>query len=401
MKKSLMRIVAVILSIGMLTMVCAIPMSVSASGNPLKFGNDGKFKIVIFSDVQDQFPVHQRVINIMRQAIARENPDFVVFLGDITEQNIKDPEVDYRRTVEQIFAPVVEAGIPYGIVFGNHDDQCGVSNAEQAKIYAESPLYGGGDFRDPDDRGTYRIPLYGSNGHAFDVYLIDSNGQESATGAYLPVKEEQLAWFKAERTKTAAEDDRSVPALVFQHIPVPEYYDVLRRVEKGTKGAVEAFYKHAGEYYVLPDEAIRRGDFMLESPAAPDENTGELDALTEKGDVLGVWVGHDHINSFSIEHRGLLLGYTRGCGFHTYGPGGKRGVRVFKIPEDDPRRFETYTVTMDELCSYRPAKPLTEFVMTHAPSSPRQVLKYLPQGILLTGAATALSIGAALVKKKK
>ena len=188
---------------------------------------------------------------------------------------------------------------------------------------------------------------------------------------------------------------------MFQHIPLPEYYDVLRRVEKGTKGAVEAFYNHEGEYYVLPEEAVRRGDSMLESPAAPDKNTGELDALTEKGDVLGVWVGHDHINSFSIEHRGLLLGYTQGCGFNTYGPGAKRGVRVFTIPADDPHKFETYTVTMEQLCDYKPAKPVTEFVMTHVPSSPRQVLKYLPGSLIVTGAATALSIGAALLKKKK
>ena len=188
---------------------------------------------------------------------------------------------------------------------------------------------------------------------------------------------------------------------MFQHIPLPEYYDALVRVEKGTKGAVEAFYSHSGEYYVLPQEALARGDFMLESPAAPDENTGELDALTEKGDVLGIYVGHDHINSFSIRHRGIMLGYTQGCGFHTYGAGSKRGVRVFTLTEHDLSSFETYTVTMEDLCSYKPAKPLTEFIYTHTPSSPRQVLKYLPHGLIATGAATALSIGAALVKKRK
>ena len=188
---------------------------------------------------------------------------------------------------------------------------------------------------------------------------------------------------------------------MFQHIPLPEYYDALVRVEKGTKGAVEAFYGHSGEYYILPDEATARGDFMHESPAAPDESTGELDALLEKGDVLGIYVGHDHINSFSLQHRGITLGYTQGCGFHTYGPGSKRGVRIFTLDENDLSTFETRTVTMEDLCDYKPAKPLTEFIYTHTPSSPRQVLKYLPHGLIATGAATALSIGAALVKKKK
>ena len=109
MKKSSRRILAVILAVGMLASLFTLPMAVSANGEPLKFGSDGKFKIVIFSDVQDQFPVYQRVINIMRQAITREEPDLVVFLGDNTEQNIKDPEDDLRRTLNRILSPVVEA----------------------------------------------------------------------------------------------------------------------------------------------------------------------------------------------------------------------------------------------------------------------------------------------------
>ena len=89
MKKYFRCILAIVLSICTFATFCAVPATVSAESDSLKFRNDHKFKIVIFSDVQDQFPVHQRVINIMKQAIARENPDLIVYLGDITEQNIK------------------------------------------------------------------------------------------------------------------------------------------------------------------------------------------------------------------------------------------------------------------------------------------------------------------------
>ena len=191
-----------------------------------------------------------------------------------------------------------------GITFGNHDDNCGVSNARQMAIYASHKGFVGGCPRSPEDPGTFSLQLQDSRGKRdiFNLYVIDSGGKGD-DGVYQPVTKERIDWFRQERERLFALNGAYLPSIVFQHIPLPEYYDVLRRVEKGTKGAVEAFYNHEGEYYVLPEEAIRRGDFMLESPAAPDKNTGELDALTEKGDVLGVWVGHDHINSFSIEFR--------------------------------------------------------------------------------------------------
>ena len=51
---------AMILSLCILATVGEFPVTVSAAGNDLKFDANGDFKIVIFSDVQDQFPVHQR-----------------------------------------------------------------------------------------------------------------------------------------------------------------------------------------------------------------------------------------------------------------------------------------------------------------------------------------------------
>jgi len=124
MKKVLKKLLATTLSLSMLLTCFTVPMKAEAAEKePLKFGSDGKFKIVIFSDTQDQYPVHAALTNRMRLAMDRENPDFVVFTGDQTEMNTKDPEVDFRRTIEQILDPVVDAGVPYAFVYGNHDTQ--------------------------------------------------------------------------------------------------------------------------------------------------------------------------------------------------------------------------------------------------------------------------------------
>ncbi len=373
---------------------------------PLRFQN-GSFKLMQISDVQELARVNPDSIKLLTLALEREKPDLAVFTGDQVygihpSFRLGDTRQKIAATIRAILAPLEAAGVPFAVTFGNHDCQCGIPNAEQAAIYAQSPYYVGGEFRSDDDKGTCRIPLFGENGHVFDLYLIDSNGQTNATGGYLPVAQEQLDWFQAKRAKTAQEDGRPVPAIVFQHIPVPEYYDVLRRVPKGTKGAVEAFRTHKNEFYALPEAVAAAGGFLLESPATPDDNAGEFDVLKADGNVLALSVGHDHYNSFVAEKDGVRLMYTQGCGFNVYGPKRKRGMRIITLKEDDLSRFDTHTVTFDELTDDRVSKPLTELILTHIPSSIEQVKKWIPPAAACAAAAgAAMAFGAAKIAKRK
>ena len=361
---------------------------------PLHF-TDGRFKLMQISDIQELARINPDSIKLLTLALEREKPDLAVFTGDQVygihpSFRLGDTREKITATIKVILAPLEKAGVPFAVTFGNHDDQCGISNTEQAAIYAESPLYVGGFYRADDDKGTCRIPLFADNGHVFDLYLIDSNGQTDAAGGYLPVDRAQLDWFREERAETAEEDGSPVPAIVFQHIPVPEYYDVLRRVPKGTKGAVEAFRTHKNEFYTLPEEIAAAGGFLRESPATPDDNSGEFDVLKADGNVLALSVGHDHYNSFVAEKDGVKLMYTQGCGFNVYGPGRQRGMRIITLREEDLSRFDTYTVTFDDLTGDPVRHPIQEFVLTHIPSSIEQVKKWIP----LAAAGGALAVGA-------
>ena len=359
------------------------------------------------SDVQELAKVNPDSLKLLTLALEKEKPDLAIFTGDQVyglhpSFRLGDTRKKITATLKAILAPLEAAGIPFAVTFGNHDCQCGISNAEQAEIYAQSPCYVGGGFRTDDDKGTYRVPLFADTGHVFDLYLIDSNGQTNAAGGYLPVAQEQLDWFRAERAKTAQEDGRPAPAIVFQHIPVPEYYDVLQRVRRGTKGAVEAFRTHKNEFYALPEAVAAEGGFLGEAPATPDDNAGEFDVLQADGHVLALSVGHDHYNSFVTEKDGVRLMYTQGCGFNVYGPGRQRGMRIITLNERDLTRFDTYTVTFGDLTKDRVSKPLTEFVLTHIPSSIEQVKKWIPPAAAVaTVAGAAMVFGAAKVVKRK
>lgn len=342
----------------------------------LKFNADGKFRIMQIADVQEGARVSPDTLRLMRLALKKEKPDLAVFTGDQLYGvhptfYVGDKEKNAVNTIKSIIAPLEEASVPFAVTFGNHDSQVGLTNSQQAEIYNESPMCIHGEYAAGDDKGTFRLPLFDGEEHIFDVYLIDSNGQ-TLSGEYLPVSETQLRWFREERER-ARENGEFTKGIVFQHIPVPEFYDVLQQVKFGTKGAVEAFRNYKGKFYVLPEEIRNTGGFMGESPAVPDKNSGEFSVLREKGNILALAAGHDHINSFVAEKDGIKLIYTQCAGFNVYGPKLKRGVRIFELDKNDLSSFNTYTVTYEELTDERLSAPVKEFILTHIPTSMEQV----------------------------
>lgn len=138
---------------------------------------------------------------------------------------------------------------------------------------------------------------------------------------------------------------------------------------------------------------------MGESPAAPYENSGQIDAFLEKGEMLGLYVGHDHINSFVANYKGIDLGYTQGAGFNVYGPGYKRGVRIFNIEESG--KYETTTVTFGELCGKEVDNKAKFALYSYAPTSVSQVTTAVKEFAIVVGAVAGTIGMLKAIKKKK
>lgn len=344
----------------------------------LRFNSDHKFKIMQIADTQEIPAVSPDTLSLINNALDREKPDLVIFTGDqikgYSKKFKKDPVI-IESTIDILVEPIAKRNIPFMVTYGNHDAQCGVDNRGQYKFYAKYDNFISGDLRNSDDVGTADIQIYSSTEDkpVFELYIIDSHGKAKDGAGYAPVDKKQIEWYVSRREQLKAENGDYLPSLVFQHIPVPEFFDVIKKVPKGTKGAVPAYGEHENEYFVLNDETIAEGGFMLESPASPDVNTGEFEAMSEKGDVLGIYVGHDHNNSFVVKYKGVDLGYTQGAGFNVYGPGENRGVRIFELGETAPREYKTHTATFKELCGTKIKTPVKEFIYKHAPTSPRAV----------------------------
>ena len=71
----------------------------------------------------------------------------------------------------------------------------------------------------------------------------------------------------------------------------------------------------------------------------PASNSGMFESMLDKGDILGVFVGHDHNNDYLIDANGkILLAYGRKSGYNSaYDEVLPRGARIITVYKDEPR----------------------------------------------------------------
>lgn len=288
----------------------------------------------MIADTQEGNKVSSDTMNLINTALERTQPDMVVYSGDQIwgKKNFKGNKNEVKRVLEELTAPVSERNIPFAICFGNHDRQVGVSNEEQFEIYKTLKCFVGESAPNIDGVGNQCIEIVDGDEIKYLLYLIDSNSNLKL--GYDNVHENQIQWYRDTRDSYEEKLGHLVPSVVIQHIPVCEVFELLNQVKKSVKGSVRGFRTHDAEYFVLNRDKVGKNDFMKESPADPQVNSGEFDALKEKGEVKGLYFGHDHNNSFHGDIDGIDVGYTQGAGFNVYGPGLDRGVRVIDLGTD-------------------------------------------------------------------
>ena len=321
----------------------------------LKFNGSGSFTIMQITDVHGIYKPTPDTDKLLNAVLDKVKPDLVVFTGD----QIKGYGLSYmtgdrlekvKKAIANIAEPVNSRKIPFIATFGNHDPQVGIPLDKQLEIFKSYEYYVPSETEYIFDAGTASVPIMSADGtrQIFNIYLIDSRSSAEG-GGYAPVDKEQIEWYKSVREKLKENSGEYIPSFVFQHIPVHEMYELFDRVDKKAAGAVRAFRTHKGEFYILKKEFSEKGGVFLEPPSIPDVNTGEFEAMSEKGDVVGMFFGHDHQNSYIGHYKGIDLGYGPSCGFNDYGNGVERGVRVYTLKESEPRKYSSYAVTYREL----------------------------------------------------
>lgn len=367
---------------------------------PLRFDENGEFKLLIVADTQDLATPQEETLKLLNSALDETKPDLVVFLGDQVAGPFVKGEEKTRATIDTVVAPVVNRGLKFAVVFGNHDDDVSVSKERQMEIYRSYPGCLAIEGEDISGCGNYVLPILSKNSEkaVANLWFFDSNSYpEDGVGKYDRVHEDQLSWYLKETNKRQkANNGESIPGFAFQHIIVPEIYDALIEVpseEKDEEGVVEGYGIREGHYYKLPDSALGT---LGEGPCPPDVNGGEFSAWQEGGDIIAAFFGHDHVNDFLVEHEGIQLINTTGTGFYNYGAGDKHGVRTVVIKEEDVENFTTQMHYYEELTGE--AVSLSEFEATTGIVVIRLIVKGVTGIILVLALITFIIIK--LIKRK-
>lgn len=347
------RVFSVLLAV-VLVCACAVP-AFAADKRSLAFGKDGKFTILVVTDIHEVYPMTKAETAFLCEAVEAVQPDVVVLDGD--NMVCKGTEI-----YDQLLEPFVSAGVPFTLVFGNHDRETSdLTREEQMEQYKRV----GGDLCLACDAvpelsgcGTHNLPVLSSDGKrvAFNLWMFDS-GDYSDNG-YDRVHKDQIDWYRETSMRLERENGGKVPSMAFQHIIPKQVFDAVYEPAADADGAFRAF----GDGTAFTKKVNRRAydGYLRETPCPSYYDDGQWAAFTERGDVLGCVTGHDHTNNFVVQYNGVDMIQTASAGHRAYGDVLARSVRVITVDENDPWQYETHTVYESDLamrlCSKIPAE---------------------------------------------
>ncbi|WP_089967555.1 metallophosphoesterase [Lihuaxuella thermophila] len=321
----------------------------------LQFNPDGTFKIVQFNDSQDDGNIDPRTLQLMEKVLDEEKPDLVVHNGDMIAGGCDTPD-EVRNAIDHIAQPMEKKRINWVITFGNHDEDhaptSGLDEEAMLDIYRSYPhnvnLPG---VKGITGTGNMHLLIWNCTGGkpVFNLWLLDSGrcapktiaGQDfTGYPKWDWLRFDQVSWYYETSKKLERQFGRKIPSLMFIHIPLWEfrfmwYASVDERRDENHAYAVQ-------KHHIVGE---RNED---ESPGP--FNSGMFAAILERGDVKGVFCGHDHVNTYVGNYYGVWLGYSGSVGFRSYGlPGAEknrlRGARVFHLDENcDDVLVETHMV---------------------------------------------------------
>lgn len=265
-------------------------------------GNGPKFRILQLSDTHFGTPddeeraENQRSYALIRELVATHRPDFVFHTGDFINNDKVQPEFDALTFMNSL-------GVPWAMVFGNHDHPTGEAGQKSLDDYYAALGGGTMGFAEGKEGGReycYRIDLRQDGKQPLASLFAFNTG-----GSAIPMKVSagQTQWFL---DQIAADKKAGVrtPVLVMQHIPTIEYKEIFeKKLAVGRRGENVCSEIDKGEIFRHYAESQR---------------------------VRAIFCGHDHKNDYLGKLQGVTLTYGRCSGYAGYGDW-ERGGRIIDI----------------------------------------------------------------------
>lgn len=307
--------------------------------NNIKFNANGKLKIMHITDTHIEDDNIEASLWLIDKACEKEHPDIAVITGD-NVQNYDDANKT-RSYIKRFMDIFCKYSIATAVTFGNHDSEVGsLSRKELMEFYSSFLCHVvDSDGNKPFGSGTYNVPVLSSDGKEakFNLWIFDS-GDYDKDGHYGCMSAEDVEWYKKKSDElTALNNGKPLYSLAFQHMIVPEVYDVLTKTVKRKLYSFEHII-NKGEYYMFSPDTVNFGT-LNETPCSGGENFGQFDAMVEKGDVLAVFSGHDHTNAFGVRNQGIDIVNSLSTRSQSDRFSTQYGYRIIEVNENDTSKY--------------------------------------------------------------
>lgn len=276
--------------------------------------------------------------------IKKTKPDLVILTGDlIYPVPVVSGTINNMRSAKIIGTLMEQCDVNWALVFGNHDYEAFTLYNQKAisALFLDDQwtkcLYEAGD-SDVDGYGNYAINIQDTDGViTHTMYLLDSHAYVAGSflgldQQYDNIHQNQVNWYAQEVERldnvNAARGGEAIPSSMFFHIPLPEYLDAWTEYTQGNMDTDDVIYDFG--FAKEPDPIVFCG--------VGEDNMFEQ--ILETNHTSSVFVGHDHLNTFSLIYKGIRLTYGMSIDYIAY-PGidqkteQRGGTRIIILPDGD------------------------------------------------------------------
>ncbi len=315
------------------------------SKQELRFNSNGKFKILMMSDIQETLDYDLRTFEDMRKLIENVNPDIVVLCGDNCNGLILKTEQELEKYLDILAAPMEEKKIPWMHVFGNHDHDIEFDDIRKTEMYEKYEYCVSKHTEDIYGATNFVLPVYHSKKQeiAFQIWGLDSNNLIADSGIKVDEKTsnvvkipsvssqfdilhfDQIMWYWNSSKELEEYNKKKANGIMFMHVPLWEFQYIVDNPEQtGAKGS------------------------MIEPMTLGKFNSGLFAAILQREDIKCIASGHSHNDCFEGTYCGVKMCMDASAGYSSYGEVELKGGRVFEIDENDTDKIDTYMVYYNE-----------------------------------------------------
>ncbi len=275
------------------------------------------------------------------QLIKQYSPDLITVTGDMAYSG--------HFTSYEAFANLLDGyGIPWTIVWGNHDHQDGLElTLKAAELFKKHPLC---QFEDGDPafgNGNYILGINEGEKPVTALFMIDSHNSTEITldngekkWVYDKLWPDQLAWIGQQAA--VLKEGGYLDGLMMLHTPPYCYRGAAEMAFPGGRGGDSDIY---GQQHELIASHPREDNVLA--------------ILKESGLITHVLAGHDHCNNFIVNYEGIVLMFACKTGPGCYWQSAMNGGTIITVGENGIKDVHQQLVDVTHLVE---GKNIHEFV---------------------------------------